>query len=76
MSRIRHPPRTPGRCTDFLLAPQGISRRAQEVVKVWNYIPAFFFEQSYIGSFAFENWTALVGVPAFVLVLWMLEKRW
>lgn len=43
---------------------------------MWNYIPEFFFEQSRIGSFAFENWTFLVGVPAFILALWMMEKRW
>jgi hypothetical protein len=62
--------------TGFLLVPSGISRWRQGAVNVWNYIPAFFFEQSHIGSFAFENWTVLIGVPAFVLALWMMEKRW
>jgi hypothetical protein len=39
-------------------------------------ISAFLFAQSNIGPFEYENWMALLGVPGFVLILWMLERRW
>jgi hypothetical protein len=43
---------------------------------VWDQIPAFFFDQSHIGQLQFENWMIVIGLPAFVLVIWLLERRW
>lgn len=63
----------------FLLAPKGISQQlfrcGRKQLKVWNQIEAFFFEQSHIGAFQFPNWMLVLGVPAFILFLWMMESH-
>ena len=56
----------------FLLAPRGIAKPQppawQKAVKVWDQIQAFFFDQSHIGPFLFENWMVVFGTPSVHLV--------
>ena len=42
---------------------------------MWDQISAFFFDQSHIGPLLFENWMVVLGVPAFVLCLWVTQGR-
>jgi hypothetical protein len=43
--------------------------------KVWDQISAFLFAQSNVGPFEYENWMIVLGLPAVISILWMLERR-
>ena len=62
----------------FLLASQEPSkwqlRRDRKQGKVWDQTSAFLFDQLHIGPFLFENWMVVLGVPAFILCLWVLQR--
>ncbi len=49
---------------------------ARKHTKVWEQISAFLFAQSNIGPFGYENWMVLFGVPAFVILILVMEGRW
>jgi hypothetical protein len=42
---------------------------------MWDQISAFLFDQSYIGPIEYENWMVLVGLPAVVFFIWIMEGR-
>jgi hypothetical protein len=42
--------------------------------EVWDQTSAFLFDQSHIGPFLFENWMVVLGLPAFILCLWVLQS--
>ena len=56
----------------IIAASFGVERKQG---KVWDQASAFFFDQSHIGPFLFENWMVVLGLPACILFLWVLQRR-